>query len=389
MCDGMIQMSMISRKYLFAPFLLSMFLVMIISPAGAAFNVPPTFDLTTTTNVAGATSAGYVFHFENPSSDVAVAFSVVVPAGYFVNPTYMTTTPGIVVMFGYYDNVGDYSAPYDGTVEIKTTAVSGVFEIFVDSISMGVAALTVPTPTTPGSFGGLLPGLNNGYWGEVATLQGFLINPSTPGLYTWGPNTATPSSGPTVTMNPRVGESNQVNIVGTYVSFDKPYLYVDVGSTFTVSVSIKNLPSAMNQFDLTVDWNPGQVELAGIVEVGEVESRPWDTYYTNPPWSGSVTCYGEGQGWSTDAVWFTLTFRCLGPGTSTISVSSEETIILVTGGSINSEAFAIYCNQREPLRGPVGGIVMPVDKLEMMEPYIALAGLVAVSAVVAVKRRRD
>jgi hypothetical protein len=38
---------------------------------------------------------------------------------------------------------------------------------------------------------------------------------------------------------------------------------------------------------------------------------------------------------------------------------------------------------------PVGGIVMPTDKLEVLTPYLALAGLLAVSAVAAVKKRRD
>jgi len=39
---------------------------------------------------------------------------------------------------------------------------------------------------------------------------------------------------------------------------------------------------------------------------------------------------------------------------------------------------------------PVGGVVMPTSKLEIVAPFAALAGLiVAVSAVVAVKRKRD
>ena len=39
---------------------------------------------------------------------------------------------------------------------------------------------------------------------------------------------------------------------------------------------------------------------------------------------------------------------------------------------------------------PVGGIALPTNKLEIVAPFAALAGLiVAVSAVVAVKRRRD
>jgi hypothetical protein len=43
-----------------------------------------------------------------------------------------------------------------------------------------------------------------------------------------------------------------------------------------------------------------------------------------------------------------------------------------------------------PACRPVGGVVMPTNTLAITAPYLALAGLVAVvSAVVAVKRRRD
>jgi hypothetical protein len=40
--------------------------------------------------------------------------------------------------------------------------------------------------------------------------------------------------------------------------------------------------------------------------------------------------------------------------------------------------------------GPVGGVVLPMGKLEIVVPFLALAGLiVAVSAVVAVKKRGE
>jgi hypothetical protein len=47
-------------------------------------------------------------------------------------------------------------------------------------------------------------------------------------------------------------------------------------------------------------------------------------------------------------------------------------------------------NQFDDPDGPVGGVVMSTSKLEIVAPFAALAGLiVAVSAVVVVKRRRD
>jgi hypothetical protein len=39
---------------------------------------------------------------------------------------------------------------------------------------------------------------------------------------------------------------------------------------------------------------------------------------------------------------------------------------------------------------PVGGITAPINKLEILTPYLALAGLIAaVSAVYVIKRRKD
>ena len=64
-------------------------------------------------------------------------------------------------------------------------------------------------------------------------------------------------------------------------------------------------------------------------------------------------------------------------GTLAIGTSAEETGYLLDTGY----------RTRTP---PVGGIVIPTNKLEIVAPFAALAGLiVAVSAVVAVKKRRD
>jgi len=56
-------------------------------------------------------------------------------------------------------------------------------------------------------------------------------------------------------------------------------------------------------------------------------------------------------------------------------------------GDVYPPAFVVTCNQ---VARPVGGVTMPTNKLEIVAPFAALAGLiVAVSAVVAVKKRRD
>jgi hypothetical protein len=58
-----------------------------------------------------------------------------------------------------------------------------------------------------------------------------------------------------------------------------------------------------------------------------------------------------------------------------------------TGSQTHTTTFTLTVN---PAARPVGGVTMPTNKLEILTPYLALAGLaVAVSAVVAVKKRRD
>ena len=72
----------------------------------AAFTTAPTLDLTTLSNIASATTV-YTFHVENPDLLESVStFSVVIPAGYSIDPAYLTTTPGIVVMTGVFGFIG-------------------------------------------------------------------------------------------------------------------------------------------------------------------------------------------------------------------------------------------------------------------------------------------
>lgn len=185
----------------------------------------PTMDLTTTSNVAGAT-ASYAFHVENPTSGSYIAFSVTIPAAYAIDPAYLTTTPDIVVP-GFTGSFGP--APLSGSLTVKTTTTSGQFRIFALYfgllIEIGSATIVPPTLLTAGTVSGLLY-YQLGYAlgpSMYVDLNVVVINPSAPGVYTWGPNTITPltittlsggAQGAPVPMNPRTGYTNQVVIVG-------------------------------------------------------------------------------------------------------------------------------------------------------------------------------
>jgi hypothetical protein len=174
-----------------------------------------------------------------------------------------------------------------------------------------------------------------------------------------------------------------------------PTITATVSTQFTIQVWIRNIPKgySMTAFDFVVVWDPTQVEL--------VDHQP-----NTPP--GKSWGFGMGQigphsiissrEASTQAdyvdfdfAWVSLTFHCLAEGTSKIRIETVDTVWLSNGGTpipTIPEPFEITCNQVAPR--PVGGVVVPTSKLEIVAPFAALAGLIAaVSAVVVVKKRRD
>jgi hypothetical protein len=114
--------------------------------------------------------------------------SILIPAGYMINPAYLTTTAGIIVATGNSGNMLPYTSQ---SGEIKTTTTTGQFEIFVGGSSKGTFTIVPPSETTPGDIGGMLVGAPDNNWAEITFVTGFFINPCTPGTYIWGPNSAT------------------------------------------------------------------------------------------------------------------------------------------------------------------------------------------------------
>ncbi|MBS7622816.1 hypothetical protein KEJ39_03970 [Candidatus Bathyarchaeota archaeon] len=177
----------------------------------------PKLDLTASPPCACSTGAVYTFHVENPNSFDLSGIDVTIPAGYAINPAYLTTTPGIVVATGVWGSAPPWP-PYtpSGVVEIKTTTTSGVFELFVDGISKGTGTYTPPTATTPGEWKSMFPTIGPTVWGEVSFVAGFIINPCKVGTYSWSPNTA--YYGAPYPMEPRTGYSDTVTIVDCAVA---------------------------------------------------------------------------------------------------------------------------------------------------------------------------
>lgn len=76
----------------------------------------------------------------------------------------------------------------------------------------------------------------------------------------------------------------------------------------------------------------------------------------------------------------------------TIKISDSSYLGSDSGntGSFDSVLNAKISQTEGSTPGPVGGVVLPTSKLEIVAPFAALAGLiVAVSTAVVVKKRRD
>ena len=188
------------------------------------FTVTPTFDLTTSSNITGATNAVYEFHGADNDTSVAISnLSVVIPAGYVVNPAYLTTTPGILVM-----NIsgGIIGKPPSGkTGNATTTTTSGTFNVYGEGKLVGNSTLVAPTSTSNGSLTFVFPqrvaNFTEGRYVDLITVPGLLINPTSPGVYNWTA-TATPGGFPPndpVKMIARPGYSQSITIVTAVPEF--------------------------------------------------------------------------------------------------------------------------------------------------------------------------
>jgi len=201
-----------SKRYFLA--VVALLLIALTPQVEAGFTSPPTFDLTATSNVAGSATALYTIHLQNsdPSEDV-VSISITIPAGYSIGSGYMTSTSGIQVgsVSGSCQGLGT------GVGSVLSTSTPGKLAISVLRVgTIGEIDVSEPTATTPGKmtvlFSGTIGFDNHGCQGSFTMVQGFLINPSTAGTYTWTA-TATPTSGSPVTLAPRPGRSQTITIV--------------------------------------------------------------------------------------------------------------------------------------------------------------------------------
>jgi hypothetical protein len=165
------------------------------------------------------------------------------------------------------------------------------------------------------------------------------------------------------------------------ITVEPPTTNVTVSTEFTVDIWIRDLHIDMRAFSFVVNWDPALMEYVSH-----------ETYVVTNGWNldGEVvgaSTYGidaSGPVLGEDARWITITFHCLGEGSSFVDVGPSS--ISSTTGDIPHSRGGATLNQIEP--APVGGIAYQINKIELLAPYLMLTGLiVAVSAVIINKRK--
>jgi hypothetical protein len=196
-------------------------------------------------------------------------------------------------------------------------------------------------------------------------------------------------------------------VVGGIVAIISTYMTLPATVQATVGLNEGTMKWFVSQGGLNIVWGGYGLRYVGIVLLWpssdmelvsgiEGASAPpgWNPTLVDPTTipPGSEGKYFQmsintGEHVTVDREWLTVTFHCLGPGPSTISIDgSLELRELPAGSTFDGpvDPIEVTINQI----APVGGVTTPVNKTEILTPYLALAGLIAVASTVYVIKKR-
>jgi hypothetical protein len=163
-------------------------------------------------------------------------------------------------------------------------------------------------------------------------------------------------------------------------SVEPQTINVAEGDTFTVKIWIRNVDFGfMNSFYFILSWDPSQIQYVNLtLTLVEGWSSTSEVIH-----SDGYYLHASGPLHNPDTSWVTLTFRCLGAGTT--QIMPKTAVIYVDGVGHGCDTLPATINQYV---GTVGGISTPINKLEILTPCIALAGLIVVISAVIIKKRK-
>jgi len=182
------------------------------------------------------------------------------------------------------------------------------------------------------------------------------------------------------------GFSDQVSAQEPRYSLLPEELTVNVCTEFTVTVEVEiNDPNnPLVSFRLHLFFDPNSM---GYVSHTVLAASGWTFNVNLDQISGDFWMYTptDQPPVTETRDWLSITFHCLEEGDTIIA---SDASIKLQSGSIYERTSTAIVHQVEP--APVGGVVTSINKLEIIAPYLALAGLmIAVSAVFVIKKRKD
>ena len=159
-------------------------------------------------------------------------------------------------------------------------------------------------------------------------------------------------------------------------------LEVSVSTEFTIDIWIRNFSAPATVVYFTLVYDPDSME---IVTGSTTPPSGWGAS-TSIPSLGQVAYIASGTAFQGTQAWYSLTFHCIAEGNTPINVIDA----IYTDGSGANQTLNVLKAAVNQITHPVGGVASPVNKAEIIAPYIALAGLIAaVSTVYIIKKRRD
>jgi hypothetical protein len=158
---------------------------------------------------------------------------------------------------------------------------------------------------------------------------------------------------------------------------------VNVSTEFTIEIWIRDLSTQAKEMYFTVVYDPDSMEI-----VGGATTPPsgWGAS-TSSSTPGEITYSASGEPFQADRSWYTITFHCTALGNTPINVKSAHYKDPSDGDNWLN---ILKASVNQISQSPVGGFSTPINKLEILTPYIALAGLIiAVSSVYVIKKRKN
>lgn len=157
---------------------------------------------------------------------------------------------------------------------------------------------------------------------------------------------------------------------------------VNVSTEFTIEIWIRDLSAQATVVYFTLVYDPDSME---TVTGTTTPPSGWGAG-TSIPRVGQIAYVASGSAFQGNQAWYALTFHCIAPGNTPINVI-DAIYTDASGANQTLNVLKAAVNQITP--PPVGGVASPVNKAEIIAPYIALAGLIAaVSTVYVIKKRR-